>query len=70
LTTATVTLCERMAMAYAEAGIFALEEWAEAVKSAEHYGPGDRRSKALARAFMWDCEAKRCERIAAALEAM
>jgi hypothetical protein len=65
-----LSLRDWMAIAYTEAGIFALESWAEAVKSAEHYGPGDRRNKALARAFMWDVEAKRCERIVAALEAM
>jgi hypothetical protein len=70
MTTATATLCERMALAYAEAGIFALEAWAEAVKSAEHYGPGERRNRALARSVALQAEADRCERIAAALEAM
>jgi hypothetical protein len=67
MTTATATLCERMALAYAEAGIFALEAWAEAVKSAEHYGPGERRNKALARSVALQAEADRCERIVAAL---
>lgn len=73
------SLRDRMLLGYAAAGIFALEEWAQANKSvamfewAEGDVPDfsrDRYSAALRRAAFWEGEADRCEAIVQALDGM
>lgn len=64
------SLRDRMAVAYAAAGVHALEEGAEAAKSVAHFEPDtDRHRRAVRRCEFWHGEAERCQAILDALEA-